>query len=92
MYEDIYNQGLWYLEVFNELASKKSAVEYLRETFGYERIVGFGDNLNDLPMFEACDVRVAVENARAEVKAAADHICAANHDDGVVKWLSEFAG
>jgi len=64
---------------------------YLWETYGFERIVDFGDNLNDLPMFAACDVKVAVENANPDVKAAADYICGANNNDGVVKWLEENA-
>jgi hypothetical protein len=51
--------------------------------------VGFGDNLNDLPLFEACDIKVAVENAKPEVKAASDFICGSNEDDGVVKWMEE---
>jgi hydroxymethylpyrimidine pyrophosphatase-like HAD family hydrolase len=79
------------LEAFSAAASKRNAVAYLREAYGYERVVGFGDNLNDLPMFEVCDVRVAVENARPEVKAAANHICGANDNDGVVRWIEENA-
>lgn len=91
MYKDIYSDGLWYLEIFNGNASKKNAVTHLRTTLGFDRVVGFGDNLNDLPMFEVCDVRVAVRNANPEVKAAADYICGANDEDGVVKWLAENA-
>ncbi|MDR1117275.1 MAG: HAD family hydrolase [Oscillospiraceae bacterium] len=87
MYEDNYRPGFWYLEIFSDKASKQSAVNYLREEYGYSWVVGFGDNLNDLPMFAACDVRVAVENAKPEVKAAADHICGGNDGDGVAKWL-----
>jgi hypothetical protein len=91
MYKDNYSPDLWYLEIFSAKASKRSAVDHLRETYGYDRIVGFGDNLNDLPMFAACDVCVAVENAFPEVKAAAGIICGANHEDGVAKWLEENA-
>ena len=89
MYKDVYTPDLWYLEMFSSEASKRNAVTYLRGAYGYERIVGFGDNLNDLPMFEACDVSVAAENANPAVKAAADYICGANDADGVVKWLEE---
>ena len=32
---------------------------------------------------------IAVANAIDEVKAAADYICEANDNDGVVKWLKE---
>ena len=90
-YKDNYSPDLWYLEIFSNKASKKNAIDYLRKEYGYEYIIGFGDNLNDLPMFAACDVRVAVENAKDEVRKAADHICAANIDDGVVKWLESYS-
>ena len=43
-------------------------------------------------MLRACGVGVAVENALAEVKAAADYITASNDADGVAKWLEEHAG
>lgn len=89
MYKDNYSPNLWYLEIHSDKASKQSAVTYLRNAFGYERIVCFGDNLNDLPMFAASDIRVAVENAKHEVKVAADYMCGANNTDGVVKWLME---
>lgn len=87
MYKDNYSLDLWYLEVHSEKASKQNAVNYLREAYGYERVICFGDNLNDLPMFAASDVKVAVENAKQEVRAAADYICGTNDTDGVVKWL-----
>ncbi|MDR1735934.1 MAG: HAD family hydrolase [Oscillospiraceae bacterium] len=89
LYRDIYSDGLWYLEIFSAAASKQTAAEYLRERYGFDRVVGLGDNLNDLPLFRACDTRVAVENAAAELKSAADFICASNENDGVAKWLLE---
>jgi len=53
----------------------------------FECVIGFGDNLNDLPMFAACDIKIAVKNAIPVVKAAADYICDTNSNDGVVKWI-----
>lgn len=73
-YRDAYNADVWYLEVFDGEASKKHAVEYLREVTGADEVVCFGDNRNDLPMFEAADIAVAVDNAVDEVKAAADFV------------------
>ena len=89
MYKDNYTDHLWYLEIFSAEASKETAVKFLRDMYDFERIVGFGDNRNDLPLFKACDTRIAVKNAIKEVKAAADYICSANDNDGVVKWLEE---
>lgn len=87
MYKDIYSPDLWYLEIHNDKATKQNGTIYLREAYGFERVIGFGDNLNDLPLFDACDVRVAVENAKDEVKVAADFTCDANDNDGVVRWI-----
>jgi hydroxymethylpyrimidine pyrophosphatase-like HAD family hydrolase len=89
MYDDSYGSRFWYLEIFSDKASKESAVNYLRELYGYEQVIGFGDNLNDLPMFAACDIRVAVGNAKPEVKAAADYMCGSHSDDGVAQWLQK---
>lgn len=89
-YQDNYNKdGMWFLEVFSSNATKYNAVMALREAYGYDRVVCFGDNLNDLPMFKASDVTCAVANAKDEVKAAAVHIISSNEEDGVAKWLQE---
>ncbi|MEG1426676.1 MAG: HAD family hydrolase [Oscillospiraceae bacterium] len=86
-YRDIYTEKLWYLEVFSSAASKYNAVRFLREYGNYERVIGFGDNLNDIPLFRACDECYAVANAKDEVKAIATHVIGSNDDDGVAKWL-----
>lgn len=86
-YADIYSDGLWYLEIFSSRATKKNAAIELRRQTNASTMVGFGDNFNDLPMFEACDVKVAVANAKADVINAADIVIASNNDDGVAKFL-----
>jgi hypothetical protein len=87
-YPDIYIDD-WYMEVFSAGASKESGVKYLREKYGAEKITAFGDNLNDLPMFDAADEKIAVENAAPQLKIAADKVIGANTDDGVAKYLRE---
>ena len=89
LYKNVYCPDLWHLEIFSLKASKGNAVSYLRELYGFNHIIGFGDELNDLPLFAACDVRVAVENANSVVKDAADYICGTNYDDGVAKWIGQ---
>jgi hydroxymethylpyrimidine pyrophosphatase-like HAD family hydrolase len=42
-----------------------------------------------LPLFSVADLKIAVENATDEVKAAADLIIPANTEDGVAKYLLE---
>lgn len=91
-YKDIYsNDDLWYMEVFSGSASKYKAVEYVRHTFGYDKIISFGDNLNDIPLFEASDECYAVENAKDELKKIATAIIGKNTDNGVAKWITDNA-
>lgn len=87
-YSDIYSDGLWYLEIFSSSATKKNAAVELRRQTNAVTMVGFGDNLNDLPMFEACDVSIAVANAKTEVIEKADIVIESNNDDGVAKFIS----
>ncbi|MGN0622639.1 MAG: Cof-type HAD-IIB family hydrolase [Oscillospiraceae bacterium] len=88
-YRDVYSPDLWYIEIFSGCASKKKAVEFLRNYLHPEKIICFGDNLNDIPMFEAADHSVAVENAVAAVKEAADEIIGKNTDNAVAAYISE---
>lgn len=86
-YKDVYSKDLWYLEIFSSRASKYNGVQYLRDRFGFSHVTAFGDNLNDIPLFKASDVKVAVANARDELKAIADYIAEDNDSDGVANWL-----
>lgn len=90
-YRDIYNKDHWYLEVCSSGASKYSAAIDLKNSCKFEKIISFGDNLNDLPLFRASDAGYAVANARPEVKAAAKAVIGSNSEDGVARWLLENA-
>ena len=84
-YADAYRAGVWYLEIFSADASKKHAAEFLRQVTGASRLICFGDNRNDLPMFEAADVAVAVTGAVEEVKERADAVT-----DDVVDFIEQY--
>lgn len=86
-YSDHYSKDLWYIEIFSAEASKRKAVQYLRKLITPERIVCFGDNLNDLPMFEEADRSIAVKNAVSQVRANADEIIGANTEDSVAEYI-----
>jgi len=88
-YRDIYHEKFWYLEICSAAASKYNAVIFLKKTYGFDNIVAFGDNLNDLPLFRAADKCYAVANAKDEVKEKATAVIGSNIDDGVAKWLLE---
>ena len=89
-YKDSYTD-YWYLETFSEEASKANGVKFLRERYGFDRVVAFGDNYNDLSMFSQADIKVAVGNAVEEIRRAADFIADTNDNDGVAKFLEDQA-
>lgn len=86
-YRDVYNKDIWFLEVFSEKASKSNGVRFIKEYCNFDYITCFGDNLNDLPMFNVCDRKIAVSNAKDEVKSAADEIIGDNDNDSVAYWI-----
>ena len=62
--------------------------EKLQALIGADRLVAFGDNSNDLPLFAAADVACCVASGRPDARAAADVIVAGNNDDGVARYLA----
>lgn len=90
-YKDTYTEK-WFLETFSDKASKANGIRFLREKYGFEHITVFGDNFNDLSMFKEADTKIAVGNAKSELKEKADIITDTNENDGVAKWLAENYG
>lgn len=86
-YHDIFGPEIALLEAFPATASKAVAMRDLAAETGADRIVAFGDNLNDLPMLREADVAVAVGNAVEEVKQTADVVIEANTADAVAKFI-----
>lgn len=82
-YADNYNRALSYIEVFTAGVSKAHAIERLKAMTGADRVVVYGDNLNDLSMFAVADEAVAVANAQPEVLAAATRTIGPNSADAV---------
>ena len=85
---DIYSGEQW-LEIMPKEASKSHAIIQLKTLLGCDRLVVFGDGINDLDMFHIADEAYAVENAVPELKAAATAVIVSNDEDGVAKWLRE---
>lgn len=88
-YYDIFNKDVAHLELQAAGVSKAAAVLALKASLGVERVVVFGDNLNDLPMLAAADYAVAVGNAFDEVKESADVVIGPNTEDSVARFILE---
>lgn len=88
-YHDIYGTEIGIVEAFSAEATKAKAMRALAREVGADRIVAFGDNINDLPMMREADLAVAVANALPEVKEAADLVIGPNTEDSVPRFILE---
>ena len=84
--KDIYSGKPW-LEILPAQATKAHAALRLKEYLNCDRVVCFGDAINDIPLFEISDECYAVGNAAKELKEKATAVIDANDNDGVAKWL-----
>ena len=77
------------IEVMERGTSKGSALEWLCRELGVPvaDAVAFGDNMNDISMLQAAGTGVAMANAEAAVRAAADAVAAGNDEDGVAAFI-----
>ena len=71
-------------EIMPVKATKAEAIRKLKALWGCERVVSFGDAINDIPMFEVSDECYAVENAVEELKSKATGVIGSNEEDGEI--------
>ena len=85
------NNGEHWHQITHESASKFNAILYLSKITDIppHDIIAFGDDFNDIEMLEKCGVGVAVDNAVADAKSAADFICDTNENDGVAQFIEK---
>lgn len=88
--DDVYSSERW-LEFMPKSASKSQAILQLKELLKCDRVVSFGDGVNDSDMFRVSDECYAMENAVDSLKTIATGVINSNNDDGVAKWLRENA-
>lgn len=71
--------------------SKASGIEHVLNELGLSahNLVAIGDSDNDISLFELAEHGVAVANASASLKRAADRVTRASHADGFVELAGE---
>lgn len=88
---DIYSGDQW-LEILPKAATKANAAVQLKKLLKCDKLVVFGDGVNDIPLFEASDKCCAVSNAAPELKEIADAIIGSNNEDSVAEYISRHFG
>jgi Cof subfamily protein (haloacid dehalogenase superfamily) len=80
------------IQIMQKSASKEEAVQWVLNDIGVksENVMVFGDDFNDLGLFNKCGFPIAMENAITELKNCAKHITESNDNDGVAVALEKF--
>ena len=67
--------------------SKANAINYLKNKYNFNKLITFGDNVNDIPMFKISDECYAVANAVDELKKISTSTIDSNTNDAVAKFI-----
>src|SRR5690625_464699 len=75
-----------YLEILPEGVSKGAALNWLKEDFSLQdrHTAAFGNHLNDMPLLQAADIGVAVNNADKRLLRVADDVSSYTNNEGAV--------
>ena len=89
---DVIDRGKGMYECVPKGFSKASAMQLLSEhlNISMDNTWAFGDSSNDLPMFEAAGLKIAMGNAVPELKKKADIVAYSNHIDGAAKAIEQY--
>jgi Cof subfamily protein (haloacid dehalogenase superfamily) len=83
-----------FLEIMDRRVSKGQGLRFVLECRGLkpDEVMAFGDEENDIPMFEAVRFSAAPASAKDTVKTKADLVIGPNTEDGPAAFLEEFFG
>lgn len=87
-YKDVY-EDCYFLEAYSSEASKANGIKYLSKYIEYSKVICFGDNLNDIPMFDLSDEAYATANAVEEIKKIATEVIGSCEENGVAEFLEK---
>lgn len=89
--QELYRDDEYWLEIMPHSATKAMGIKKLKEVTGCDKVICFGDAINDISMFAIADDAYAVANADVSLKKVSTGIIGSNNDDGVALWLLEHA-
>lgn len=79
----------FYLEIIPSTINKGRGLLEICKALNVDpgEVIAFGDAENDIPMLQTAGIGVAMGNAGAQVKAAADMVTGSNNEDGIAAAL-----
>ncbi|WDF82354.1 HAD-IIB family hydrolase [Lacticaseibacillus pabuli] len=89
---EVIRAGRPFLELMDKGVNKGSGAAHLATHLGLtaDEVMAFGDEDNDVAMFDYAGLAVAMGNGNDAAKAHADYVTASNDDDGLARALQKF--
>ncbi len=89
---NLYRSKPTFIEITPNIVSKATALEYMLDYLNVDssETIAIGDNYNDLDMLNKAGLGIAMGNAPAAVRKAADYITLSNNDDGLAAAIRKF--
>ena len=84
--------GLWAVDFTRAGVDKGAAAAWIQERdgVGVAQTIAAGDSYNDLPLFRASGLRIAMADAPRGVKVLADYVAPSVDEDGLAVAIEEF--
>ena len=88
-FENAYSPGWHWLTIHDKRATKDQAIRTMMDAYNLidHELIVFGDQANDIKMFQDASHAIAVSNADDEVKSHATRVIGSNEEDSVVKFI-----
>ena len=82
----------YYLDINSKGIDKGVAIGEFLKLFKIkkEEALCFGDHVNDEPMFDACEIGVAMGNANDRLKLRAKYVTKTNDENGVAYFINNY--
>jgi Cof subfamily protein (haloacid dehalogenase superfamily) len=89
LYANMYYPGWYWLQISDRNATKAHAIRWILDSYGFsaDQLTVFGDDVNDLAMFELAGITVAPDNAGDSVKKAAQRVIGPSSADSVARYI-----
>ncbi len=86
--QELYRSEYW-CEIMPKQATKANAIAILKNMLHCDKLVVFGDSLNDIPMFKIADESYAVMNGNHKLKEIATQVIDYNYNNSVALKIKE---
>lgn len=86
------DNGNHWFDIVKINVNKGNAIKFLLKELKIDSkdALCFGDSINDIDMFNACGIKVAMGNALDDIKDIATYVTNTNDDEGIAKFFDKY--